>query len=158
MPTPSTTSSISLTKPPLLSPTSTVVSSKPFANHHGSNQAQYNKTPYFHGGIGGRGNYRKVKREEKSAPLAYAPNAVPVNGRSNFLSSLFGSRGRRKHSPSAKDRANGHSSEDSLSGRGSGASSEREEVALGAAEVMRRKLLRQAGVRSHRRAEAWERN
>jgi len=159
VPTPSTTSSISLTKPPILSPTSTVVSTRGCADSHSSSQGQYNKTPYFHGGIGGRGNYRKVKREDKSAPLAYAPNAVPLNGRSTFLSSLFGGRGRRKRSPNGKEQSDGHSSEDSLSGRGSRGSSDREEVALGAAEVMRRKLLRQAGVRSHhRRAEAWERN
>ena len=158
VPTPSTSSSVSLAKPPILSPTSTVVSGKPFPSTQASNQAQYNKTPYFHGGIGGRGNYRKVRREDKSAPLAYAPNARPLNERRNFLSNFFWGRGKRKRSPSDGERTDGQTSEDSMSGRGSRGSSEREEVALGAAEVMRRKLLRQAGVRSYRRVEAWERN
>lgn len=156
VPTPSSSSSISLSKPPILSPTSTVAPGKPFPNTRGSNQAEYNKTPYFHSGIGGRGNYRKVKREDKGAPLAYAPNAGPLIGRSKFLSNLFWGRNRRKMSTNEGEGANGRVSEDSLScSRGS---SEREEVALGAAEVIRRKLLRQAGVKLYRKADPWEKN
>ena len=151
IPSPSSSSSVSLSKPPILSPTSTVAPGKPFPGSGGPNQTQYNKTPYFHGGIGGRGNYRKVKREDKRAPLAYAPNAGPPNGRSKFLSNLFWGRSRRKGISSDGEGADGRTSEDSLSG--SRGSSEREEVALGAAEAIRRKLLRQAGVKSYRRAD-----
>ena len=144
IPSPSSSSDSSLSKPPCLSPTSTVTPGKLVGD-----QTQYNKTPYFHGGIGGRGNYRKVKREDKRAPLAYAPNARPLNGRSKFLTNLFGRGGRRKGDLSDGDGPEGRGSEDKDSLNGSGGSSERAEVALGAAEVMRRKLLRQAGVRAY---------
>ena len=152
VPSPSSSSSISLSKPPILSPTSTVGPGKPFATIGGGDQTQHNRTPYFHGGIGGRGNYRKVKREDKRAPLAYAPNARPLNGGTKFLSSFFRGRNRGRMSPGDRDCGEDRTSEDSLN------SSEKEEVALGAAEVMRRKLLKQAGVKTYRSADAWEKN
>ena len=134
VPSPSTASSLSLQKPPLLSPTSTLQAQPP--------PVPQPKVAYFHGGIGGRGNYRKVVRESNRAPLAHARNVSPPHGRSaRFLSSLFGGSRRRRTSPenSNGDLPQGRGSEESF---GSGGS---QEVSLGAAEVMRRKLLRQAG-------------
>ena len=133
-PSPSTASSVSLQKPPILSPTSTLQVNPP--------RPSQQKLAYFHGGIGGRGNYRKVVREHNRAPLAHARNASSPNGRSaRFLTSLFGG-ARRRTSPNRDTGrlAEGRSSEESIE------SSEKEEVSLGAAEVMRRKLLRQAGL------------
>ena len=80
-----------------------------------------------------------------------APNAGPLSGKSRFLSNLFG--GRKGRRSVEEIRSSERESEDSFS---SGRGSEREEVALGAAEVMRRKLLRQAGVKSSRKAAGWE--
>ncbi|KAL9633036.1 MAG: hypothetical protein Q9164_004934 [Protoblastenia rupestris] len=125
----SSTSSLALSKPPIPSSGTTAVGSPTPTpqRHHRPN------TVYFHGGIGGAGNYRKVIRENNRAPRAYAENAEPVNRRpspTRFLSNLFGGqKGNGRGNGALEDRASG--SEDSY----------REEVSLGAAEVMRRKLV-----------------
>ncbi|KAL9104419.1 MAG: hypothetical protein Q9163_000625 [Psora crenata] len=137
-PTPSTssTSSLSLSKPAIPSPATTVVGSPASSQE----RHQRSNTVYFHGGIGGAGNYRKVIRENNRAPRAYAENAEPVGRRANstrFLASLFGSqRGRRESRPRTGSRHG--SMEEKLSGSEEGY---REEVSLGAAEVIRRKLV-----------------
>ena len=129
----SSTSSLSLSKPPLLSPPTTVVPTPqplPGPRHHRPN------TVYFHGGIGGAGNYRKVIRENNRAPRAYAANAEPLRRSSptRFLSSLFG--GGSSHG------AGGGAGRRSLDEMASGSEeSVREEVSLGAAEVLRRKMV-----------------
>ncbi|KAL9129865.1 MAG: hypothetical protein Q9217_001820 [Psora testacea] len=137
----SSTSSLVLSKPPIPSPGTTAVGSPPSGQqrHHRPN------TVYFHGGIGGAGNYRKVIRENNRAPRAYAENAEPVGRRpssTSFLSSLFGSqRGRRggRTGGGGGGVAVGHGiMEERVSGT---EDSHREEVSLGAAEIMRRKLV-----------------
>ena len=133
----SSTSSLSLSKPPLLSPSTTVVptpSPLPGSRLHRPN------TVYFHGGIGGAGNYRKVIRENNRAPRAYAENAEPVRRSSptRFLSSLFGTQ-RSGRGGGSSGAGTGRSSLDEMA---SGSEeSVREEVSLGAAEVLRRKMV-----------------
>ena len=133
----SSTSSLSLAKPPVLSQTTTLAP----APRPAPAAARYRRphTVYFHGGIGGAGNYRKVIRENNRAPRAYAENAEPLRRASptRFLSSLFGSQrgGKGHHSGNG----NGRGSPDDM-GRGS-EDSMREEVSLGAAEVLRRKMV-----------------
>lgn len=107
------------------------------------------KIVYFHGGIGGRGNYRKVIRENKHAPLAHAENAECINppfrrsSPTRILSLLFGGRmwSRRAESPES-DLGSSESSGDTLP--------------LGAAEAMRRKMLGHTG--KGRRSEGCERS
>lgn len=107
------------------------------------------KIVYFHGGIGGRGNYRKVIRENKHAPLAHAENAECVNppsrrsSPSRFFSLLFGGRmwSRRAESPESS-LGSSDSSGDTLP--------------LGAAEAMRRKMLGHTA--KSRRSEGCERS
>ena len=90
---------------------------------------------YFHGSIGGAGNYRKVIRENNRAPRAYAENAEPVRRSSptRFLSSLFGSQKSKSggNGPGGQTDERASSSEEIV----------REEVDLGAAEALRRKMM-----------------
>ena len=130
----SSSSSFDLSKPPLLSP-STTVAPTPATSMGGRD---HRKTVYFHGSIGGAGNYRKVIRENKRAPRAYAENAEPIGGRrsspTRFLSNLFGNQRGGERVGNIDEKASaGAGSEDSVR--------EREEVDLGAAENLRRKML-----------------
>lgn len=95
------------------------------------------RTQYFHSGLGGAGNYHKAIREDNVLK--------PMNGnRSNqprFLSNLLGTLGGKK------SRRKGHSYDGTGSGCSSsdGSSSNQsssQTLPLGAAEVMRRKMLR----------------
>ncbi|KAG8532036.1 uncharacterized protein KY384_003673 [Bacidia gigantensis] len=128
----SSTSSLSLSKPPILSPSTTVAPTPPPVL---PNRTSRPNTVYFHGSIGGAGNYRKVIRESNRAPRAYAENAEPVRRSSptRFLSSIFGSQ---------KGRGNGGGAVNAYDERASGSEdSVREEVDLGAAEALRRKMM-----------------
>ena len=120
VPTPSTASSLSLQKPPVIVP------AKP--------KSTQPKVVYFHGGLGGRGNYRKVVKKNEEAPVAHAPNvAAPRPG---FLQNIFGN-GKRRSSPSrdVSQSRSGRGSEESLS--------EKDDVStLGVAEAMRQKIVR----------------
>ncbi|MDI1491779.1 MAG: hypothetical protein OHK93_002990 [Ramalina farinacea] len=133
----SSSSSLSLSKPPVFSSTSTSPAQTPPPSHLASQpRAQRPNTVYFHGGIGGAGNYRKVIRENNKAPRAYAENAEPRRRPSptRFLSKVFGGQkgqgpGGAPNGPMVDARANG--SEVTV----------KEEVSLGAAEVLRRKMI-----------------
>ncbi len=92
------------------------------------------KTVYIHNGIGGRGNYHKMIKEKDNAPnqtLQPAPSSRRQNN-GRFLSSLFGSK---------KGQRRGYEGGAVSGGSGSGGSGQT--LSLGAAEVMRRKMLGQ---------------
>ncbi|MCJ1276925.1 hypothetical protein MMC21_004732 [Puttea exsequens] len=78
------------------------------------------KTVYIHNSIGGRGNYHKAIKEKENAPQS-ALRPVPRRSRSpRFLTSLFGKR----------DRSQGMGEREYEGG-----------ASLGAAEVLKRKML-----------------
>ena len=94
-----------------------------------SNPRSRPRTVYFHSGIGGAGNYHKAIREDNVLrPMA--------SGRANhprFLSSLFGNLGGKKGRRHQQQRVGSDEPESPQSSH--------QTLPLGAAEVMRRKML-----------------
>ena len=89
------------------------------------------RTVYFHSGIGGAGNYHKAIREDNVLrPMSRDRDA---SNQPRFLSSLFGTLGGKRN---RRQCAHYSSGDDSGSAQSSG-----ETLPLGAAEVMRRKML-----------------
>lgn len=115
---------------------------KPINNFTQTSQPRSNaqnarpRTVYFHSGLGGAGNYHKVIREDNVLK--------PMNGnRSNqprFLTNLLGTLGGKKSKRKGQN-YDGTGSGGSSDGSSSGQSSS-QTLPLGAAEVMRRKMLR----------------
>ena len=88
------------------------------------------KTVYFHSGIGGAGNYHKAIREDN----VLRRMAANRSNQPRFLSSIFGSLGGKRGKRQQQQQYSG--------GEGTGSSqSSRDALPLGAAEVMRRKML-----------------
>ncbi|KAL6719607.1 hypothetical protein ACLMJK_001527 [Lecanora helva] len=89
------------------------------------------RTVYFHSGIGGAGNYHKAIREDN----VLRPMVSHRTNQSRFLSSLLGTlggkRGRRHQQQQQRPSSDGAESPQSGS----------QSLPLGAAEVMRRKML-----------------
>ena len=87
------------------------------------------RTVYFHSGIGGAGNYYKAIREDN----VLRPMASGRTNHPRFLSSLFGTLGGKKGRRHQQQRARSDEPESPQSSH--------QTLPLGAAEVMRRKML-----------------
>lgn len=87
------------------------------------------RTVYFHSGIGGAGNYHKAIREDN----VLRPMASSRANHPRFLSSLFGTLGGKKGRRHQQQSAGSDEPESPQSGS--------QTLPLGAAEVMRRKML-----------------